>query len=46
MTDTNDLDNQLMETFARQPQLAPTIDQAERIQGSEKGLYELLAGAR
>lgn len=42
VTDTTDLDNQLMETFARQPQLAPVVDQAERIQGSEKGLYELL----
>jgi type I restriction enzyme R subunit len=42
VTDTTDLDNQLMETFARQPQLAPVVDQAERIQGSDKGLYELL----
>jgi type I restriction enzyme R subunit len=31
-----------METFARQPQLAPVVDQADRIQGGPKGLYELL----
>jgi type I restriction enzyme, R subunit len=42
VTDTNDLDNQLMETFARQAHLAPVVDQADRIQGGEKSLYELL----
>ncbi|HZV74432.1 MAG TPA: type I restriction endonuclease subunit R [Conexibacter sp.] len=43
VTDTNDLDNQLSETFARQAHLARTVDQADRIQGGERGLYELLA---
>jgi type I restriction enzyme, R subunit len=42
VTDTNDLDNQLMETFARQAHLAPVVDQADRIKGGPKGLYELL----
>jgi type I restriction enzyme R subunit len=42
VTDTNDLDNQLMETFARQAHLAPVVDQADRIKGGAKSLYELL----
>ena len=42
VTDTNDLDNQLSETFARQAHLARTVEQADRIQGGDKGLYELL----
>jgi len=42
VTDTNDLDNQLMETFARQAHLAPVVDQADRIKGGPRGLYELL----
>ena len=46
VTDTNDLDNQLSETFDRQSHLAPAVSRAERIQrapsDSRKSLYELL----
>ena len=46
VTDTNDLDNQLSQTFERQAHLAAAVDRAERIQpkvgSSEKSLYELL----
>jgi type I restriction enzyme R subunit len=42
VTDTNDLDGQLHETFARQAHLAPVVAQAEQIKGSADGLYELL----
>jgi len=46
VTDTNDLDNQLSETFYRQAHLAPAVSRAERIQPSEEdrrvSLYELL----
>lgn len=46
VTDTNDLDNQLSETFDRQAHLAPAVSRAERIQPAEgdarKSLYELL----
>ena len=46
VTDTNDLDNQLSETFERQAHLAPAVSRAERIQPAEddprKSLYELL----
>jgi len=42
VTDTNDLDNQLSETFARQAHLAPVVRQADRIQGGQDSLYALL----
>ena len=42
VTDTNDLDNQLSETFARQAHLAPVVEQAESIQGGSNSLYALL----
>lgn len=45
VTDTNDLDNQLSETFDRQAHLAPAVQRAERIQPGDDGrvsLYELL----
>ncbi|MGI8700831.1 MAG: type I restriction endonuclease, partial [Nocardioidaceae bacterium] len=46
ITDTNDLDNQLSETFERQAHLAPAVARAERIQpadgDSRTSLYELL----
>ena len=47
VTDTNDLDNQLSETFDRQAHLAPAVRRAERIQPGKDGdsrvsLYELL----
>ena len=46
VTDTNDLDNQLSETFERQAHLAPAVARAERIQpsagDSRASLYELL----
>jgi type I restriction enzyme R subunit len=46
VTDTNDLDNQLSETFDRQAHLAPAVARAERIQpakgDSRVSLYELL----
>ncbi len=46
VTDTNDLDNLLSETFERQAHLAPAVARAERIQpkagDSRKSLYELL----
>ena len=46
VTDTNDLDNQLSETFERQAHLAPAVARAERIQPAEndprESLYELL----
>ena len=46
VTDTNDLDNQLSETFQRQAHLAPATKRAERIQpsaaDSRQSLYELL----
>jgi len=44
VTDTNDLDNQLSETFDRQAHLAPAVARAERIQPAKGAvsLYELL----
>lgn len=46
VTDTNDLDNQLSETFERQAHLAPAVSRAERIQPAEgdprASLYGLL----
>ncbi|MCW3000651.1 MAG: type site-specific deoxyribonuclease, HsdR family [Solirubrobacterales bacterium] len=42
VTDTNDLDNQLSETFVRQAHLAPVVKQAESIDGGPESLYELL----
>jgi type I restriction enzyme R subunit len=44
VTDTNDLDNQLSETFSRQAHLAPVVSQAESINGDtdQKSLYRLL----
>ena len=42
LTDTNDLDNQLHETFKRQWQLSPQVQQAERIEGTRESLYSLL----
>jgi len=46
VTDTNDLDNQLSQTFDRQAHLAPAVSRAERIQPADddprKSLYELL----
>jgi type I restriction enzyme R subunit len=44
VTDTNDLDNQLSETFDRQAHLAPAVARAERIQPAKGSisLYELL----
>ena len=46
VTDTNDLDNQLSETFERQAHLAPAVKRAERIQPAANdpraSLYELL----
>jgi len=46
ITDTNDLDNQLSETFERQAHLAAAVARAERIQPADgdprKSLYELL----
>ncbi|MDO8184769.1 type I restriction endonuclease subunit R [Conexibacter sp. JD483] len=44
VTDTNDLDNQLSETFSRQEHLRAAVDQAESIDGERdpKSLYRLL----
>ena len=42
VTDTNDLDNQLSETFARQAHLAPVVRQADSIQDGADSLHELL----
>ena len=42
VTDTNDLDNQLSETFDRQAHLSPVVARAERIKGAPDALYELL----
>lgn len=42
VTDTNDLDNQLSETFARQAHLAPVVAQADSIQQGQGSLYRLL----
>jgi len=42
VTDTNDLDNQLSETFARQAHLAPVVRQADSIQAGPDSLHELL----
>ncbi len=42
VTDTNDLDNQLSETFARQAHLQPVVAQADSIKQGEGSLYRLL----
>jgi type I restriction enzyme, R subunit len=43
VTDTNDLDNQLSETFSRQVHLAPVVAQADTIKAGPGSLYQLLA---
>lgn len=42
VTDTNDLDNQLSETFARQAHLAPVVRQADSIKDGAESLHALL----
>ncbi len=42
VTDTNDLDNQLSETFARQTDLHDAVTQAHSISNGEDSLYALL----
>ncbi len=42
VTDTNDLDNQLSETFARQSDLRDAVTQADSISKGDAGLYDLL----
>lgn len=42
VTDTNDLDNQLSETFARQSDLRDAVTQAESISKGDASLYSLL----